>query len=145
MAGETVLMEAEGESRSARKRRTIVEAAASVFLEKGYDCTTMDDVATLAAVSKPTVYKYFSDKERLFAEVVRATTDEVDGLVRIVADTLADTRDVEKGLAELARRFMASLMQPQVLRLRRLVIANADRFPDVGRIWYEQGFERVLG
>ena len=35
-------------------------------------------------------------------------------------------------------------MQPQVLRLRRLVIANADRFPDVGRSWYEQGFERVL-
>jgi TetR/AcrR family transcriptional repressor of mexJK operon len=35
-------------------------------------------------------------------------------------------------------------MQPQVLQLRRLVIANAERFPDVGRSWYEQGFERVL-
>ena len=36
-------------------------------------------------------------------------------------------------------------MQPQVLRLRRLVIANAERFPAVCRTWYEEGFERMLG
>ena len=44
----------------------------------------------------------------------------------------------------LARHFITALMQPRVLRLRRLVMANADRFPDVGRSWYEQGFARVL-
>jgi TetR/AcrR family transcriptional regulator, mexJK operon transcriptional repressor len=42
-------------------------------------------------------------------------------------------------------QFVATLMQPRVLRLRRLVIANADRFPETTRKWYEQGFERVLG
>ena len=36
-------------------------------------------------------------------------------------------------------------MDPRLLRLRRLVIANADRMPELGRTWYEQGFERVLG
>jgi TetR/AcrR family transcriptional repressor of mexJK operon len=132
------------ENRSARKRRAIVEAATSVFLDKGYDGTTMDDVATLAAVSKPTVYKHFADKEELFAEIVRASTDQIDDLVRLVAGTLVDPGAVENGLAELARRLITALMQPQMLRLRRLVIANAERFPDVGRIWYEQGFERVL-
>ena len=35
-------------------------------------------------------------------------------------------------------------MQPQLVQLRRLVIANAERFPDLGRAWYERGFERVL-
>ena len=104
----------------------------------------MDDIATLAMVSKPTVYKHFADKERLFAEIVRATTERVDDLVRLVADTLAESNDLENDLAELARRFITVLMQPQTLRLRRLVIANSDRFPDVGRTWYEQGFERVL-
>jgi TetR/AcrR family transcriptional repressor of mexJK operon len=113
-------------------------------LDKGYDGTTMDDVATLAAVSKPTVYKHFADKEELFAEIVRATTDQIDDLVRLVAGTPVDPGAVENGLAELARRLITALMQPQMLRLRRLVIANAERFPDVGRIWYEQGFERVL-
>jgi len=49
-------MESNVESRSARKRRVIVEAATKVFLDKGYDRSSMDDVATMAAVSKPTVY-----------------------------------------------------------------------------------------
>src|SRR5207244_6555164 len=50
----------------------------------------------------------------------------------------------EKDLSNLARRFITLLMTPQLLRLRRLVIANADRMPELGRTWYEQGFERVL-
>jgi TetR/AcrR family transcriptional repressor of mexJK operon len=137
-------MDPNDESRSARKHRAIVEAATTAFLSKGYPGTNMDEIAALAAVSKRTVYHHFVDKDRLFAEIVLATTDEIDGLVRLVADSLADTRDVGKDLRELARRFITALMQPQLLQLRRLVIANADRFPDLGRNWYERGFGRVL-
>jgi len=132
------------EDRSFGKRRAIVEAATSLFLGRGYDGTSMDDVAGFANVSKPTVYNHFDDKEQLFAEVVQATADRIDGLVRLVGDTLSRADDVEKALTELARQFIGAIMQPQTLRLRRLVIANADRFPDVGRRWYKQGFERVL-
>jgi hypothetical protein len=103
--------------------------------DKGYDGTSMDDVASKAAVSKPTVYKYFSDKERLFAEIVRATTGEIDDLVRLAVETMGGQTSVESGLLVLARRFITALMQPRILRLRRLVMANADRFPDVGRSW----------
>ena len=137
-------MEANSESRSDRKRKALLSAATELFLDKGFDGTSMDDVAAKAAVSKPTVYKYFSDKERLYAEIVRATTGEIDGLVRLVSETMAEQPSVESGLIVLARRFLTALMQPRILRLRRLVMANADRFPDVGRSWYEQGFERVL-
>lgn len=132
------------ESSATRKSAAIMEAATALFLEKGYDGTSMDDVATRAAVSKPTVYKHFSDKEQLFAEIVCATTDQIDELVRLVTATMADQADIEIGLATLARRFIDALMQPQLLQLRRLVIANAERFPEVGRDWYENGFERVL-
>jgi TetR/AcrR family transcriptional repressor of mexJK operon len=137
-------MKTNPESRSDRKRNTLLLAATAVFLEKGYDGTSMDDVATKAEVSKPTVYKYFSDKEHLFAAIVHATTGQIDGLVRLVIETMTIEADIETSLAVLAHRFITALMQPPVLRLRRLVIANADRFPDVGRGWYEQGFERVL-
>ena len=137
-------MEAPSESRSDRKRNALLLAATEIFLDKGYDSTSMDDVAAKAAVSKPTVYKYFSDKERLFGEIVRATTGEIDELVRLVIETMARQTSVESGLILLARRFITALMQPRILRLRRLVMANADRFPQVGRSWYEQGFERVL-
>lgn len=137
-------MELQKESRSARKHRAIVEAATTAFLTNGYLGTSMDDIAALAAVSKRTVYQHFADKDRLFSEIVLATTDQIDGLVRMVADTLADTTDVSSDLDELAGRLLGALMQPQLVQLRRLVIANAERFPELGRAWYERGFERVL-
>jgi hypothetical protein len=59
----------------------------------------------------------------------------------MMTETFADTQNVEQSLRDLALQFMEKLMEPDVLRLRRLVIATADRFPDVGRTWYEPGFE----
>jgi TetR/AcrR family transcriptional repressor of mexJK operon len=103
----------------------------------------MEEVATAAGASKQTVYKHFTDKERLFAEVLLAMTDRVNAIAR-VADTLAGTQDLEKDLSELARRFLVAIMAPDLLRLRRLLIANAERFPRLGKTWYEQGFEPVL-
>lgn len=132
------------ETRSTRKRRAIMEAATRLFLDKGYDSTTMDDIAKLAEVSKPTVYNHFADKEKLFANIVAATTRDIDAVVRSVTDHLAAARTPEKPLSELALRFLKALMQPELIRLRRLVIANAERFPEVARTWYEQGFDRVL-
>lgn len=132
------------ETRSAEKRRAIVEAATRLFLDRGYDGSSMDDVAAQARVSKPTVYNHFADKEALFAEVVLATADRVDGLVRFVTVTLDDASDLEAALSTLARQFAAAIMNPATLQLRRLVIANADRFPEIGKSWYKDGFERVL-
>nr|WP_152992674.1 TetR/AcrR family transcriptional regulator [Nonomuraea pusilla] len=132
------------EGRSARKRRQIIEAARPVFLRNGYVGASMDEVASLAAVSKQTVYKHFTDKEQLFTHLVLDTAGEIDGLTRLVAAALDDGDDAAASLRTLARAFLDALMQPEVLRLRRLVIAEADRFPDLGRAWYEQGFERVL-
>ncbi|MFE6667351.1 TetR/AcrR family transcriptional regulator C-terminal domain-containing protein [Streptomyces sp. NPDC057697] len=137
-------MEANEQGRSARKRQAIMEAATGVFMEKGYSGTSMDDIAKLAAVSKQTVYKHFSDKEKLFSEIVLATTDRLDGMIGLVADVPSDADTLDENLTRLARQFLAALTQPQVLQLRRLVIANADLFPELGAAWYEQGFERVL-
>jgi TetR/AcrR family transcriptional regulator, mexJK operon transcriptional repressor len=132
------------ETRWDRKHRLIIEAATATFLAKGYPGTSMDDIAAAAAVSKQTVYKHFADKEQLFADVVLATTDQVTGAVRMVAAVLQKGADLERGLTELARKLMLMLMQPELLRLRRLVIATADQFPRIGTAWYEQGFGRVL-
>jgi TetR/AcrR family transcriptional repressor of mexJK operon len=131
-------------SRADKKRKAILDAATKVFLEKGYDGASMDDVANRATVSKPTVYKHFQDKSQLYAAIVRATTDQVDEIVRTMATALAGTPETESGLVELASLFLEALTQPQVLRLRRMIIANADRFPTVARSWYDEGFGRVL-
>ncbi|MGP3927847.1 TetR/AcrR family transcriptional regulator C-terminal domain-containing protein [Streptomyces sp. 8N616] len=137
-------MDANGQGRSARKRQAIMEAATAVFMEKGYAGTSMDDIAKLAAVSKQTVYKHFSDKEKLFADIVLATTDRLDTTIDLLTDLPTDDADLEENLTRLARQFLTALTNPRVIQLRRLIIANADVFPDLGTKWYERGFERGL-
>ena len=130
--------------RSDRRRQAIIRAATEVFLRHGYVGATTDEVAARASVSKQTLYKHFADKQRLFAEVILETTVQlVDGLAT-VAGTLRGTDDVRVGLRELAGGFQRGLLDPDVLRLRRLVIAEADRFPEVGRAWFDRGFDRSL-
>jgi TetR/AcrR family transcriptional repressor of mexJK operon len=131
--------------RSDRRRQAIIQAATEVFLQHGYLGATTDEVAARASVSKQTLYKHFADKQHLFAEVILDTTVQVvDGLSSAVASTLQDAQDVRRALRDLAGGFLRVLLQRDVLRLRRLVIAEADRFPEVGRAWFDRGFDRTL-
>src|SRR5262245_66186206 len=57
-------------TQSARKHKAIVEAATALFLSNGYQGTSVDEIAALAAVGKQTVYKHFADKQRLFSEII---------------------------------------------------------------------------
>jgi hypothetical protein len=75
---------------------------------------------------------------------VLSTTDDVSALVAIIAEKLPATDQLARDLVHVAETFLAALMQPRVLRLRRLVIASADRLPEISTAWYEKGFERVL-
>jgi TetR/AcrR family transcriptional regulator, mexJK operon transcriptional repressor len=132
------------ETRSARKRRAILDAAATLFLRNGYRGTSMDEVAALAAVSKQTVYKHFADKEGLFSEIVTGAVKEVSDPVYDEVRRLEDSGDVEADLRGLARRLLGRVMQPRILQLRRLVIGEAGRFPELGQTFYEQGPGRTI-
>ena len=134
------------EGRSARKRQAILDAAATVFLGRGYLGTSMDEIAARAGVSKQTVYKHFTDKERLFVEIVVATVDEISDPVHDEVLQLIDSpgHDLEGELRELGRRLLARVLQPRVLALRRLVIGEASRFPELGRAFYERGPGRTI-
>jgi TetR/AcrR family transcriptional repressor of mexJK operon len=131
------------EKRSDRKHREIMQAATALFVANGYDGTSMDEIATKAGVSKQTIYKHFSDKDRLFAEIVLATTQQVDHVVRLVLGALNNTEDLAHDLKRLAHKFLEALMDEELLQVRRLVIANAYRMPSLGRDWYAHGFDRV--
>lgn len=132
------------EGRTARKRRAIIEAAGEVFLQHGYLGASMDQVAAKAAVSKQTVYKQFADKEHLFAEIIVGRTSVLgDQLARVYA-TLDDATDPLPALRDVGRQLLQSLSMPDVLQLRRLVIAEADRFPDVTGTWWQRAFHPSL-
>jgi TetR/AcrR family transcriptional repressor of mexJK operon len=130
--------------RSSRRRRAILDAASRLFLENGYSGTSMDEIAALAGASKQTLYKHFDDKETLFSSIVMGTVNEVSDEVYAALQQLADSGDVESDLRDLARRQLKLVMQPRILQLRRLVIAEAGRFPALGRSFYEQGPGRTI-
>jgi TetR/AcrR family transcriptional regulator, mexJK operon transcriptional repressor len=133
-----------GEHRSAGKRRAIIEAATTVFLSNGYLGTTMDEIAALARVSKQTVYKHFADKERLFSEIVTAKVDEIADPNTNEVLKLGDTGDLERDLRRFARGQLRAVMDPRLLKLRRLVIGESGRFPQLGRLFYERGPGRTI-
>lgn len=133
----------EGPSRGARKRAAILEAAQHVFFAHGFVGTSMDQVAATAAVSKQTVYKHFSDKESLFREVVTNIVRAQDG--GISADLFSTGEgSVEERLRSFARNFLMGVMRPDVLKLRRLVIGEVGRFPELGQAFYDLGPKRAV-
>lgn len=133
----------EDERRGARKRRAILEAATTVFLRNGYLGTSMDEIAAGAGVLKQTIY-HFADKNQLFVEIVISTVNEISDPVYEEVLNLADSGDIEADLRDLARRQLARVMQPRLLELRRLVIGEANRFPELGRTFYERGPGRTI-
>ena len=136
------------DGRSARKRRAIMAAATALFLRDGYRNTSMDQVAADAAVSK-TVYKHFADKEQLFREIVLGVTGNSEAIITDLTsvlrnseiDSVADLRTV---LTDLARRYIDGVLRPNVLSLRRLIIAEAERFPDLARTCFDQAPSRGI-
>jgi TetR/AcrR family transcriptional regulator, mexJK operon transcriptional repressor len=131
------------EGRSARKRRAIMDAAATLFLRNGYQGTSMDEIAAQAAVSKQTVYKNFADKEKLFSDIILGVATSVDYFTQTVS-TLHRTENLAGDLRELGRRYIKAVMTPQILQMRRLLIAEATRFPELTRAYYERAPEHVL-
>jgi AcrR family transcriptional regulator len=96
----------------------------------------MDAIARAAGVSKATLYSYFASKDRLFANLVGvACSRSGPGSVEL-ADGEADLRAILTDLADRALRFM---LEDQSLAIYRVVMAEAARFPELGRAFYERG------
>lgn len=132
------------EDRSARKRRAVAEAAMTLFLKHGYLGTSVDQIAAFAAVSKPTLYKFFADKEQLFTEIVLGTLDRAGDPFRAEVASLAGTQDLAGDLQRLARHYLATVTQPVVLQLRRMVIGSSPQLPGLARAYYERAPEQTI-
>ena len=131
-------------SRTARKRTAITDAATELFLRHGYLGTSMDQIAALAAVSKPTVYKHFPDKEQLFTEIVLGALDRAGNPFRAELAALAETSQLEQDLPQAAARYLATVMQPLVLQLRRLVIGASHQLPELARAYYDSAPDQTI-
>ncbi|WP_232498525.1 TetR/AcrR family transcriptional regulator [Agromyces humatus] len=131
--------------RSERKHRAILAAAQEMFLAGGYLGTNMDELAARSSVSKQTVYKHFGSKEALFVELVTSMTDAAGDRVHNEVADPADGDDLVGFLESYADRQLDIVMTPKLLQLRRLVIGEVGRFPDLAEALYEHGPKRAIG
>jgi AcrR family transcriptional regulator len=132
------------QGRSAQKRRAILDAATEMFLQKGYLATNMDEIAALAAVSKQTVYKNFPGKETLFVEIVSNVTNRASDRVHSEMSDLAEGEDIAEYLRRYAYRQLTVVLTPRVMQLRRLVIGEVGRFPELARALFDGGPRRAM-
>lgn len=128
--------------RSASKHHAIFTAARTTFLAKGYADTSMDEIAARAGVSKPTIYQHFGDKDGLFGATIIAEIAEAESHTRAMLAALPATRNLARDLRRFARQHLADVMHPDLVRMRRRLIAEAERFPEVATTWYRNGPEK---
>ncbi|OAF09906.1 TetR family transcriptional regulator [Bradyrhizobium centrolobii] len=136
--------ESENQGRSARKRRAIIDAATEIFLQKGYLATNMDEIAALAAVSKQTVYKNFPGKEALFVEIVSSVSTRAGDKVHNEMPDIAKGEDLPEYLERYAYRQLTVVLTPRVMQLRRLVIGEVGRFPELAKTLFDDGPRRAM-
>lgn len=125
-----------GDGGDPRKRAQIMEGARQIFRSRGYDGASMGDIARAAGVSKGTLYVYFTSKEALFtALAIEEKRSQAESIFRLDADN----PDVASVLRRLAHDFLGLLSRPEQICTIRMVMTAAEKFPELGRLFYEAG------
>jgi AcrR family transcriptional regulator len=116
---------------AAQLERDIHEAALEQFLEHGYEGTSLDAIASAAGTTKATLYARFGSKEALFSAVLHWATERTDWPVSEPPPT--DPSDLEAALTEIASASLRRALHPSMIKLSRIAIAQAERFPEIAR------------
>jgi TetR/AcrR family transcriptional repressor of mexJK operon len=130
-----------------RSRASVVDAARTLFLRKGYAGTTMEDIAALAGLTKRTVYNNYAGKDALFTEIVVEVIAYAEAFARglrqefTVGITAANLRST---LDHLGQRLALGILRPDVIALRRLLIGEAREFPALATDYFDRAPGRVL-
>jgi AcrR family transcriptional regulator len=118
------------------KRRQILEGARQVFLRDGFEGASMNDVARAAGVSKGTLYVYFQNKVALFEALIREERRQQAERLCVIGTNGGDLRSV---LIEFGINLVETITRPTSLAQLRMVIAVVDKFPQLGRAFYQSG------
>ena len=125
-----------------KKKNEIISIAGGLFLSQGYGSVSMATIAAAVGGSKGTLYGYFSSKEEVFAAfVISAGQQRWEEFIALDEEPAG----VEARLVALGRRYLRFLLSNEIMSINRLVIAEAARFPELGRIFYDNGPKSVIG
>lgn len=128
------------------RRKTIIDAASSIFQEMGYERASMNEVAKRVGGSKATLYNYFTSKEELFETVVRTYSTR---FLSEAANDLFDASNANLTLEQKLNRFGERMLQVlagdnQALQIYRIVVGEAGH-SDIGELFIESGISESMG
>lgn len=122
--------------RKGRKYAQVLTGARDVFLRDGFDGASVDDIAKESGVSKATLYSYFPDKREMFIEMARVECQRQ-------AETTLQNIDPEAPAPEVLTQIATGILQISLsdiaVKVFRICVAEAERFPELGRQFYETG------
>ena len=128
---------------AARRDERVMEVAARLFLDRGFDLASMDVLAETAGVSKATLYSRFGDKRQLFITVIRHEIGRwLAPLSAIVEEVIAGdaTVGVEPILLQIGRQMTQRSLDPRVVALGRVISMQASVFPELAQLAHEDGW-----
>jgi len=122
--------------RGETRRGEVAAVAQRIFLERGYNQTTMQAIAEEAGASKETLYRHFGSKEGLFIEIVREMSAQIAARLDEEITLHAPPADV---LTRVGTGLLTTFSRDDVLSFYGWVVAETPRAPELGRIFYELG------
>lgn len=119
----------------------ILAAAKPVFLKEGYEAASIDAIAVSAGMSKKTIYARFASKEDLFEAVIVRFIEE-----NVPSVELAASQDgpVAEWLHRIALAMLEVALTVDAIAVRRIIVAEAARFPEFSRLLHDFGIARIV-
>ena len=114
--------------------RHIIATAARLFIDQGYAATSLEQVAAAAGCGKQTLYRRFASKEGLFTEVINSQGHKLLVIAEAAETTCSDPIEA---LNESCRLLFDFALQPDMVRLHRILVAEVGRFPNLGEFVLE--------
>lgn len=124
------------------RRRAILDAAWTLFLEKGFERTTLADIIALSGGSRSTVYEAFGDKDGLFETAITLKCAEFAERFRNIPFRDGDP---ERALTDFGMSFVQGVLSPDSSKIMRLLIANADQLPRAIDAFFKGGPNVIRG
>lgn len=121
-------------------REHILWTAKEVFLEVGFERASMDAVASRAATSKRSLYAYFESKEKLFLAVIAHVRGLFLSRVGLPADY---SQKPAEALTLFCGRYLEVLLYRSQIRMIRVSMAEAERFPEQAAQYFNVLFTQV--
>jgi len=118
------------------KERQILNGAAEVFAQDGYEGASMSRIALAANVSKGTLYNYFTSKAHLFSAHVATMCAEH---LAIVFNDLTPEQEIRHTLQMIGTRMLAMFCAEEGLAIFRVIISEAPKFPELAQAFFMAG------